>query len=230
MIDLAGYTIGHGANILALQPAPIQMQWLGYPNTMGADFIQYYLADRTLITDEIAEHYAEKIIYLPHTFVASPLPISKRKMTPVEFGLPEDAFVFCSFNSHYKINPQQFAVWMNILEAVPNSVLWLSKGIGEQNLINEAQKRGIAPNRLIFAEKIVHDQYLARYGLADLYLDTFIYNAGSTAAAVLWSGLPMLTCLGEHNASRMGASICRSAGLEEGICETIDEYQEKLLI
>lgn len=229
MIDLAGYTIGHGANVLALQPAPIQVQWLGYPNTMGADFMQYYLADQTLITEEIAKFYTEKIVYLPHTFVASSLPISKQKLTRTQFGLPEDAFVFCCLNSHYKINPHQFAVWMNILEAVPNSVLWLGKGIGQENLVKEAEKRRIDSQRIIFAQKIVHDQYLARYALADLYLDTFIYNAGSTATAVLWAGLPMLTCLGNNNASRMGASICRSANLEEAVCHTVTEYQEKAI-
>jgi len=184
MIDLAGYTIGHGAAILALQPAPVQTQWLGYPDTMGAEFMQYYLGDRTLITDEIAEHYTEEIIYLPHAFVASPLKISEKVMTRAEFGLPDDAFVFCCFNSHYKITPELFDLWLRILEQVPNSVLWLASGGGRENLCAEAKKRGLAENRLIFAEKIPHEEYLARYALVDLYLDTFIYNAGSTAACV----------------------------------------------
>ena len=227
MIDLAGYTIGHGAAILALQPAPIQAQWLGYPDTMGAEFMQYYLGDRTLITDEIAEHYTEEIIYLPHTFVASPLKVSEKVMTRAEFGLPEDAFVFCCFNSHYKITPELFELWLRILEQVPNSVLWLASGGGRENLRSEAKKRGLAEDRLIFAEKIPHDEYLARYALADLYLDTFIYNAGSTAAAVLWTGLPMLTCPGKTNASRMGASICRAGGLEWAICNSSEDYEQR---
>ena len=226
LIDLAGYTIDN-ATTLALQPAPIQAQWLGYPNTMGADFIQYYLGDRTLITPEIAQHYTEEIIYLPHAFVASPLPISDKPMTRAEFGLPEDAFVFCCFNAHYKITPELFDVWMRILEQVPNGVLWLASGSGVENLRSEAKKRSFNVNRLIFAEKIPHDEYLARYRLADLYLDTFIYNAGSTAAAVLQSGLPLLTCCGNSNASRMGASICTAAGLESTICNTADEYEQK---
>ena len=227
LIDLAGYTIGNGANTLALQPAPIQAQWLGYPDTMGAEFMQYYLGDRTLITPEIAQHYTEEIIYLPHTFVASPLTIADKVMTRSEFGLPEDAFVFCCFNSHYKITPEVFDVWMRILQQVPNSILWLGSGQGQDNLIAEAKQRGIAANRLIFAEKIPHDEYLARYSLVDLYLDTFIYNAGSTAAAVLWTGLPLLTHPGNTNASRMGASICAAAELESMICTTIEEYEQK---
>ncbi|MDJ0677683.1 MAG: TIGR03032 family protein [Calothrix sp. MO_167.B42] len=226
LIDLAGYTIDN-AEILALQPAPIQAQWLGYPNTMGADFVQYYLGDRILITPEIAQHYTEEIIYLPHAFVASPLPISDKPMIRAEFGLPEDAFVFCCFNAHYKITPQLFDVWMRILEQVPNGVLWLASGSGMENLRSEAKKRGCNPNRLIFAEKIPHDEYLARYRLADLYLDTFIYNAGSTATAVLQSGLPLLTCCGNTNASRMGASICTAAASENTICNSVIEYEQK---
>ena len=227
MIDLAGYTIGNGAAILALQPAPIQAQWLGYPDTMGAEFIQYYLGDRTLITDDIVQHYTEEIIYLPHAFVASPLKISEKVMTRAEFGLPDDAFVFCCFNSHYKITPELLELWLRILEQVPHSVLWLAAGTGMSNLRAEAQKRGLEASRLVFAEKIPHEEYLARYALADLYLDTLIYNAGSTAAAVLWSGLPMLTCPGNTNASRMGASICTAAGLEAGICANVAEYEQK---
>ena len=227
IIDLAGYTIGNGSPILALQPAPIQAQWLGYPDTMGAEFIQYYLADKTLITTELAQHYTEEIIYLPHAFVASPLTISQQPMTRSQFGLPEDGFVFCCFNSHYKITPELFDVWMAILEEVPHGVLWLSSGAGMENLRSEAKSRGCDPARLIFADKIAHEEYLARYALADLCLDTSIYNAGSTAAAVLWTGLPLLTCAGHSNASRMGASICAAAGLEENICSTVAEYQQR---
>lgn len=229
LIDLAGYTMGHGAAILALQPAPIQAQFLGYPDTMGAEFIPYAIADAWLITPEIAASYTEAIAYLPHAFVASPLEISPKPMTRAEFGLPEEAFVCCCFNSHYKINPPVFDVWMNILRQVPDAVLWLSGGNEtiEQNLRAEAKKRGIEPERIIFATKLPQDEYLARYALADLYLDTLIYNAGSTAAAVLWAGLPLLTCPGETYASRMGASICAAAGFEEMICENVVEYERR---
>lgn len=229
LVDLAGYTIGNAAPVLSLQPAPIQAQWLGYPDTMGADFIQYAIADSWLITPEIAQSYTEKIVYLPHAFVGSPLTISNRPMTRSEFGLSESAFVFCCFNSHYKITPDLFDVWMRILQQVPESVLWLIEG-GETvmgNLRAEAQQRGVAPERLIFATKIAHEDYLARYALADLYLDTFVYNAGSTAVATCWSGLPMLTCPGPTNASRMGASICAAAGIESLICGSKAEYEQR---
>jgi|GEM_PF-82514 len=231
LIDLAGYTIGNAASVLALQPAPIQAQWLGYPDTMGAEFIQYAIADPWLITPEIAETYTEEIIYLPHAFVGSPLTISNRPMTRAEFGLPDAAFVFCCFNSHYKITPALFNVWMRILEQVPGSVLWLIKGSETitNNLCIEAQKRGIEADRLIFAEKIAHEDYLARYTLADLYLDTFVYNAGSTAVATCWSGLPLLTCPGSTNASRMGASICAAAGLDSLICASKAEYEQRAI-
>lgn len=229
LIDLAGYTIGNAASVLALQPAPIQAQWLGYPDTMGAEFIQYAIADEWLITPDIAESYTENIVYLPHAFVGSPLEISNRPMTRAEFGLPESAFVFCCFNSHYKITPDLFDGWMQILEQVPGSVLWLIKGSETimNNLTTEAQQRGVKPDRLIFADKIAHEDYLARYNLADLYLDTFVYNAGSTAVATCWAGLPMLTCPGPTNASRMGASITAAAGLESLICESKTEYKQR---
>lgn len=229
LVDLAGYTIGNAASVLSLQPAPIQAQWLGYPDTMGAEFIQYALADQWLISPEIAQSYTEKIVYLPHAFVGSPLTISDRPMTRAEFGVPESGFVFCCFNSHYKITPDLFDVWMRILQQVPDSVLWLIEGAETVmgNLRTEAKQRGVNPDRLVFAPKIAHEDYLARYGLADLYLDTFVYNAGSTAVATCWSGLPMLTCPGLTNASRMGASICAAAGLEPLICKSVADYEQR---
>lgn len=229
LVDLAGYTIGNAASVLSLQPAPIQAQWLGYPDTMGAEFIQYALADQWLISPETAKSYTEKIVYLPHAFVGSPLTISNRSMTRTEFGVPELGFVFCCFNSHYKITPDLFDVWMRILQQVPESVLWLIEGAetAMDNLRAEAKQRGVNPDRLVFASKISHEDYLARYALADLYLDTFVYNAGSTAVATCWSGLPMLTCPGLTNASRMGASICAAAGLESLICKSIADYEQR---
>lgn len=231
LIDLAGYTVNNGSEILALQPAPIQAQFMGYPDTMGADFIQYAIVDRWLISPEIAASYTEEIIYLPHAFVASPLEISDRAMTRSEFGIPESAFVFCCFNSHYKIEPEVFGVWMEILIAVPHAVLWLTGGTPRimANLRSHAARHGIDPARLIFTEKLLHAEYMARYRLADLYLDTFIYNAGSTATAALWAGVPLLTKLGDTNASRMGASICAAAGLEDLICDRAETYLQKAI-
>jgi uncharacterized protein (TIGR03032 family) len=231
LIDLAGYTVNNGSEILALQPAAIQAQFLGYPDTMGADFIQYVIADRWLISPEIATSYTEEIVYLPHAFVASSLEISDRPMTRSEFGVPESAFVFCCFNSHYKIEPEVFGAWMDILTQVPQSVLWLTGGAPRvmDNLRSHATEHGIDPTRLIFTEKLPHAEYMARYRLADLYLDTFIYNAGSTATAALWAGLPLLTKLGDTNASRMGASICAAAGLENLICDRAETYIQKAI-
>lgn len=231
LIDLAGRTIGNGLEILALQPAPIQAQFLGYPDTLGAEFIQYAIADSALITPEIAQTYTEEIIYLPHAFFSSPMEISQRTLTRAEFGLPDDAFVFCCFNSHYKITPDLFDVWMRILQQVPKSVLWLTGGceILIANLRREAETRGIDGNRLFFTEKLPNSEYLARYRLADLFLDTFIYNAGSTAISALWAGVPVLTRSGNTNASRMGASICAAAQLKSLICSSSEEYQKQAI-
>jgi protein O-GlcNAc transferase len=239
LIDLAGRTIGNGLEILALQPAPIQAQFLGYPDTIGAEFIQYAIADSWLITPEIAKSYTEEIIYLPHAFFSSPMEISQRTMTRAEFGIPDDAFVFCCFNSHYKITPELFNSWMRILQQVPTSILWLTGGsetsVGTRqcrvptNLRREAEKRGIDGNRLFFTEKIPNSEYLARYRLTDLFLDTFIYNAGSTAISALWAGVPVLTRPGNTNASRMGASICAAAELTSLICKSHEEYEQQAI-
>ncbi|GAB4300262.1 MAG: hypothetical protein Fur0025_39790 [Oscillatoriaceae cyanobacterium] len=228
IIDLAGRTIGNALEALALQPAPIQAQFLGYPDTIGADFIQYVIADPWLITPEIAQSYTEDIIYLPHAFFTSPMEISSREMTRAEFGLPDDGFVFCCFNSHYKINPEVFDVWMRILRQVPQGVLWLTGGSEKlmANLRQAAQQRGIDGNRIIFTNKIANSEYLARYRLADLFLDTFIYNAGSTAISALWAGVPVLTRPGNTYASRMGASICAAADLKSLICPTNADYEK----
>ena len=228
-IDLAGYTIGNLAEVLALQPAPIQIQWLGYPDTMGAPFIQYILADNWLIPSEHTSHFTEEVIYLPHAFVSSPLAIRDRPFTRTELGLPKTGFIYCCFNSHYKINPQVFDVWMRILNQVPKSVLWLTDGDerAKQNLRQAAIDRDVDPKRLIFASKKDHGDYLAQFQVANLFLDTFTYNAGSTAAAAVWAGLPLLTKLGETYAGRMGASICSSVGLESMICQSVEEYEQR---
>ncbi|MCU0567676.1 MAG: TIGR03032 family protein [Oculatellaceae cyanobacterium Prado106] len=231
LIDLAGYTIGNGAAILALQPAPIQAQFLGYPDTMGAPFVQYAIADDWLITPEIAATYTEDIIRLPHAFVGSSLAIAEGTWTKSEFGLPESGFVFGCFNTHHKINPEVFDAWMQILHSVPESVLWLLGGteITQSNLRHEAMQRGVDGDRLFFSQKVSYAEYLAKYQFVDLFLDTFIYSAGSTAIAALWGGTPVLTRPGVTNASRMGASICAAAQLEELICPTTEAYVQKAI-
>ena len=232
LIGLAGYT-GYGKpEILAYQPAPVQASFLGYPNTMGANFIPYLLTDEWVVPADLAKNYSESIIYLPHQFICSPMEISNKQFSRAEFGLPEDGFVFACFNRHFKITPDLFAVWMGILQQVEGSVLWLSEPTTEEvinNLHKKAAASGVAPERLIFAKKQPHPEYLARLQLADLALDTWIYSGVSTTVAALWAGVPVLTKPGLTNASRMGASICASGGLPEMIAHSGEEYQQKAI-
>ena len=232
LIDLAGYTGYSKPEIFAYQPAPVQASFLGYPNTMGANFIPYLLTDEWVVPADLAKNYSESIIYLPHQFICSPMEISNKQVSRAEFGLPEDSFVFVCFNRHFKITPDLFAVWMGILQQVEGSVLWLSEPTTEEvinNLHKKAAASGVAPERLIFAKKQPHPEYLARLQLADLALDTWIYSGGSTTVAALWAGVPVLTKPGLTNASRMGASICASGGLPEMIAHSGEEYQQKAI-
>ncbi len=229
LVDLAGYTTHSRPEIFALQPAPIQCIYLGYPDTMGGEFIQYMIGDKWLISEELAGCCAEKVAYLPHGFVASHVEISQKAIARAEFGLPADGAVFCCFNRHEKIDPQVFDVWAQILQQVPGSVLWLSESANasNENLRREAVKRGVAENRLVFAKNLPMLEYLARYRLADLFLDTFVYNAGATAAGALQAGVPVLTLPGKTYVSRMGASVCAAALLPEMICSSREEYERR---
>jgi len=231
LIDLMGYTNLSRPAIFALQPAPIQISYLGHPNTMGADFIQYILADETIIPPELEKYYTEEIIALPHAFVASPLDTSPKTFTREDFGLPENAVVYGCFNRSNKINPHLFAIWLEILRQVSDSVLWFFENHQEviDNLQNQAQIAGIDPKRLIFSPKLPITEFSTACSLADLFLDSYIYNAGSTAVSALWGGLPILTCTGDIFVSRMGASLCKSVGLESLICHTPLEYQAKAI-
>jgi len=231
LIDMAGYTVYSQTEIHAMQPAPIQAQYLGYPSTMGAEFTQYILADPYLITKESEKFYTEKIVYLPHSFFYSPMKFAEREMKRSEFNIPDDAFVFCCFNSLYKLSPEVFSVWMNILKQIPGSLLWLNSAsdIIKKNISSEAKSRGVDDERILFAEKLPQDEYMKRFELADLFLDTFYYSAGSTGVSALAAGLPIITFAGDSNASRMAASMLNSAGLPELVCSTIREYEEKAL-
>jgi protein O-GlcNAc transferase len=232
LVDLAGYTFGNKAGIFALQPAPIQVSYLGYPSTMGADFIQYILADRWLIPEDCQINYSEKVIYLPQGFIGSEIEIAQSEITKSELGLPEDSFIFSCSNNHKKIDTQVFQTWMEILQAVPNSILWLSNCPEEaiNNFKQNAVNYDIAPERLIFSsETFSYNKYLKTLTLADLFLDTFVYNAGATAVASLQAGLPLLTKVGNKYANRMGASVCAAAGLESMICNTVEEYKQKAI-
>jgi predicted O-linked N-acetylglucosamine transferase (SPINDLY family) len=231
LIDLAGYTTYSSPSIFALEPAPIQALFLGYPNSMGSDSIKYLLADRQIVDESLEPFYSEKIVYLPSAFLSSPMEISKKKKHRKEYGIPAEAFVFCCFSTSYKIEPNTFAVWMEIMNEVPESLLWVSRVSDDhsERMRKEAEKLGMSGDRLLFTAKEDMPDYLARMGLADLFLDTFIYSAGSTAVCSLYAGLPLLTLAGATNASRMGASICTASGLGELVCESEEAYKDRAI-
>ena len=228
-VDLAGYTRKLRTSILAFRPAPIQINYLGYPGTMGADYIDYIIADRFIITEKQRRFYGEKVVYLPESFQANDFKriIGNTPVSRTEVGLPENAFVFCSFNNSYKITPTCFEIWMRLLNHVDGSVVWLLGGDTnlERNLRKEANNRGVSPARLIFSSRTAYASYLARYRLADLFLDTFPFNAGTTASDALWVGLPIITCSGETFASRMAGSLLRAVGLAELVTRSLVEYE-----
>ena len=231
LIDLAGYTTFCRPEILALQPAPIQIQYLGYPDTMAAEFIQYILSDRWVIPPDLAHHYTEQVLELSQMFIASPVEIVDNAPTRQELGLPKQGFIYCCFNRTDKFDPHLFAIWMRILQEVPESVLWLIEVTPEISvtLRKEALAKGVDPQRLVFSPRFSMSEFIAIAQRADLFLDTFNYNAGATAIAALQSGLPILTCPGESFASRMGASICHTVGLDQFICESPQAYEEQAI-
>ena len=220
---------GARPRIFALRAAPIQVSYLGFLGTMGATPTDYLIADAVIVPPQSRRHYTEQIAYLP-----SYHPNDSKRVVPeriparAELGLPACGFVFCCFNAHYKINPEMLSSWARILAAVPGSVLLLLGGnaAGEKNLRQAATDLGMDSARLIFGRRLPFEQYLARYGAADLFLDTLPYNAGATANDALWSGLPVLTCCGETFASRVGASLLTAAGLPELIASDRRGYEE----
>jgi predicted O-linked N-acetylglucosamine transferase (SPINDLY family) len=227
-VDLMGFTQHGRTGIFSRRAAPIQVNYLGYPGTMGASYIDYLIADQTLIPEASQQHYREKIVYLPDTFQANSrvLP-AKHLYTRAAEQLPEQGFVYCCFNNNYKITPAIFEVWMRILERVEGSVLWLLEGNpwAADNLRREAAGRGIAPHRLIFARGLPLAEHVARQQLADLFLDTLPFGAGAMASPALWAGLPLLTCLGETFAGRMAASLLRAIDLPELVTTTSAAYE-----
>ncbi len=229
-VDLQGYQTEHRTGIFAHRAAPVQVNYLAYPGTMGVDFMDYLIADGILIPPESLLHYSEKIAYLPNSYQANDRQrtISERSFSRVEFGLPEDAFVFCCFNSLYKITPATFDSWMKILGEVKGSVLWLFEGnsIAVNNLKKQAERSGISAERLIFAKFMDLPDHLARHRLADLFLDTHPYNAHTTASDALWAGLPVLSCLGKSFASRVAASLLNAVHLPELITHTQEDYEQ----
>lgn len=228
-VDLKGYTQNERAGLFAARMAPIQVSYLGYPGTMGAGFIDYIIADAVVIPPGHEKHYSEAVVRLPHTYQVTDRsrPISDRVFTRTECGLPEQGFVFCCFNNNYKLTPESFDIWMRLLHKVPGSVFWLldsSEGVADM-LRKEAQARGIAPERLVFAKRMASPEHLARHACADLFLDTFHYNAHTTASDALWAGLPVVTKIGSCFAGRVAASLLRAANLPELITETPEDYE-----
>ncbi len=233
-VDLAGYTADSRTDIFAHRPAPIQVNYLGYSSTMGTDYFDYLIADRHIIPEEYRQCYSEEVIYLPDTYLPtdSEVQIAEQTPTRAEQGLPDDGFIFCSFNHDYKINPPVFDVWMRLLKQVPGSVLWLMKlnESAERNLRKEAENRGVGAERIIFATRVPRiEDHLARYRLADLFLDTTPYNAHTTTSDVLRVGLPVLTCRGKAFAGRVAAGLLSVVGLPELITDDLPGYERLAL-
>jgi predicted O-linked N-acetylglucosamine transferase (SPINDLY family) len=232
-VDLKGHTQDSRPGIFAERCAPVQASFLGYPGTMGAGFIDYVIADKTVIPPHERQHYAEQVVWLPgsHQPNDSTRAISERVYTRAELGLPEQGFVFCCFNQAYKILPATFAVWMRVLRAVPGSVLWLLEDnpYAARQLRDHAQAAGIEPERLVFAQRMPLPEHLARQRQADLFVDTLPYNAGTTASDALWAGLPVLTCAGRSFASRLAASLLHALDLPELITRSQAAYEARAI-
>ena len=228
-VDLKGLSQGGRPRVFAQRVAPLQLAYLGYPMTLGSPCIDYLVADRSIVPADRRAHYTEKILALPHVYQANDdtRPIAPLRLTRALAGLPEVGFVFCAFNSIYKITPEVFGVWMRLLQQVPGSVLWLLAGhpAATGNLQREAQARGVAPERLVWAPVASPEDHLARHALADLFLDTLPCNAHTTASDALWAGLPLVTCEGEAFAGRVAASLVRAAGLPELATASLADYE-----
>ncbi len=228
LVDLQGLTSGARPLILSYRPAPLQVTYLGFPGPTGLPWIDYVIADRYMIPEEEVGHYTEKPLYHPNCFQVSD---SKREVGPMpkrsDYSLPDNAFVYCSFNNNYKYTPEIFGAWMRILRRVPKSVLWLlaDNEWAKENLCKVAEKMGIKKERLIFAPRVSPAEYLARYQLADLFLDTYPFNGGTTANDALFMGLPLLTLSGRTFASRYAGSLLTNLGLTELITTSHADYE-----
>jgi predicted O-linked N-acetylglucosamine transferase (SPINDLY family) len=211
------------------------MTYLGFPGTLGLPFIDYLIADPRIIPPESQQHYREKILYLPHCYLPRDTSVVPSPVTPkrTDFGLPEEGFVFCSFNHDYKINPPMFKIWMDLLKEVPGSVLWLMKlnESAQANLTKEAIKHGVDPARLVYATRVPRvEDHLARYRLAGLFLDTFPYNGHTTAGDALSAGLPVVTLCGNSFASRVAGSLMHDIGVNDLVSDSLQQYHDKALM
>jgi predicted O-linked N-acetylglucosamine transferase (SPINDLY family) len=233
LIDLKGYTGESRAEILVDKPSPIQANYLGFTGTMGGDFMDYIIADSVVIPEQDEKHYAEKVVHLPNCYQPNDTHRTIATDTPTrqQCGLPEKAFVFCVFNGAHKITPKVFDIWMRLLKAVPDSVLWMlsANAAIESRLQREALARGIHPDRIVFAKGMDLPYHLARHRNADLFLDTLPFNAHTTASDALWAGLPIVTCTGEAFSGRVATSVLLAAGVTETITTSLEEYESLAL-
>ncbi|MCC7483778.1 MAG: tetratricopeptide repeat protein [Burkholderiales bacterium] len=227
LVDLKGYTVGDRLAIMARRPCRVQAAWLGYPGTTGAAFIDYLIADPVIVPPELEGAYSERVVRLPHCYQPND---RKREVAATasrgDYGLPDDAFVFCCFNQANKISPELFAAWMRLLGAVPGGVLWLLEGhsLAGANLVAAARAHGMAPERIVLAPKLANARHLARYRAADLALDTFPYTSHTTLSDALWCGCPAIALAGETFAARVSGSILTAAGLPDLVTRSLEEY------
>lgn len=229
LVDLMGFTGDARPEVLALRPVPIQISYLGFPGSTGMTFLDYIITDKVLTPIMDQKFYCEKFLYInPCYQINSWAGISHKKISRKDFGLPEKGFVFCSFNATHKIEPTVFSAWMNILSRVPGSVLWLylDNDMAKENLIREAQKRGVSGKRLVFVGKHTYPEYLRQLELADLALDTMLYTGGATTSDMLRMNVPVITMLGNHYLSRMSSSLLMAMGLSELVAKSVTEYEE----
>lgn len=227
LVDVNGHTRDARLGVFARRPAPVIVNWLGYPGTMGSHYHHYIIADERVIPPEAEHYYSERVLRLPcYQPNDRKRVVAAERPTRAQYGLPEDAFVFCSFNAAHKITRYSFERWMDILTQTPGSVLWLLDFSAEtnKNLQAQAEARGVDPSRLIFAGKIANPLHLARYPLADLFLDTLPYGAHTTASDALWMGVPVLTLAGKCFAARVCGSLVRAAGVPELVTDTPDQF------
>ena len=228
-VDLGGFTAHSRTGIFALRAAPIQLSYIGYLGTMGAAYMDYLIADTTIVPAEYRQHYSEKIIFMPSYQVNDTArKASDKTFAREELGLPAEGFVFCCFNATYKLTPATFEIWMRILHRVESSCLYLyvDNSVAQLNLTKQVELHGLDPTRIVFGERVPLDHYLSRFRAMDLFLDTAPYNAGATASDALWAGLPVLTCLGQAFASRYAASLLKAVELPELVTTTIEAYED----
>lgn len=226
---MKGYTAGDRLTIMARRPCSMQVTWLGYPGTTGAGFIDYLIADPFLIPPGQESAYSERVVRMPHCY--QPNDRKRQIGTPLrraEYGIPEDAFVFCCFNQTYKITPDIFGVWMALLRDIPGSVLWLleSNRWAKENLLQHAQAEGVSAERLVFAQRLPYAGHLARYKVVDLALDTFPYTSHTILSDALWCGCPTVGLCGDTFAARVSGSLLTAAGLPDLVTYTLPEYEK----